>query len=85
MYNQTTPTNAGFEPLCDLPTRARGIVRQLAGGKNFTNRAVCMGLIPGAEIRVIQNYGRGPLIILVQGARLALGRGEANHVLVEAR
>jgi len=85
MCHQPTSSSAGFKSLGDLPTRARGVVRQLMGGKDFTNRAVCMGLVPGAEIKVIQNYGRGPLIILVQEARLALGRGEANFVLVEAR
>jgi Fe2+ transport system protein FeoA len=42
-----------------------------------------MGLNPGAEVCVLQNRGRGPLIIEVHGARLALGRGQADRVAVE--
>lgn len=84
MYAEPIARQAGFKPLCDLPAHSRGIVRLLAGGKDFANRAVCMGLIPGAEVMVVQNYGRGPLIVAIQETRLALGRGEANKVLVEA-
>jgi hypothetical protein len=43
-----------------------------------------MGLTPGAEVRVLQNRGRGPLIIEVHGVRLALGRGQAARVATEA-
>lgn len=32
---------------------------------------------------VLQNWGRGPLIVEVHGARLALGRGQAARVEVE--
>jgi len=41
------------------------------------------GLNPGSEIQNLQNWGRGPLIVEVHGARLALGRGQAARVVVE--
>lgn len=84
MHHEPAPRNTAFKPLCDLPAQAHGIVRQIAGGKDFANRAVCMGLIPGAEVLVVQNYGRGPLIVVIQAARVALGRGEATRIMVEA-
>jgi hypothetical protein len=45
-------------------------------------RLISLGLTPGAELRVLQNRGRGPLIIEVHGARLAMGRGQAARVTV---
>jgi ferrous iron transport protein A len=59
------------------------LVRQLRGGKDFVSRMTALGFTEGVEVRVIQNYGHGPLIALVRGVRVALGRGEALKVLVE--
>jgi len=61
----------------------RFLVRRLRGGKDFVSRMAALGFTEGVEVRVIQNYGHGPLITLVRGVRVALGRGEALKVLVE--
>ncbi|HMB25578.1 MAG: FeoA family protein [Chloroflexota bacterium] len=45
-------------------------------------RLVSLGLTPGTEISMSQNYGWGPLIVTVRGTRVALGRGEAAKILV---
>jgi ferrous iron transport protein A len=42
-----------------------------------------MGVTPGAEVTVIQNYHRGPMLIEVRDTRVALGRGEALKIEVE--
>jgi Fe2+ transport system protein FeoA len=42
-----------------------------------------LGFTPGAEVTVVQNYGRGPLIARVRDARIALGRGEAKKIHVQ--
>ena len=60
------------------------MVRLLRGGEEFTHRMVALGFTPGVEVAVVQNYGRGPLLVTVRDARVALGRGEALKVLVEA-
>lgn len=52
-------------------------------GKGLINRLNSLGMTPGADIRVVQNIGRGPLIVSVRGARIALGRGEAEQLVVE--
>jgi ferrous iron transport protein A len=69
--------------LAEVPANRCILVRQLRGGKDFVGRLAALGFIEGTEVQVIQNYGRGPLIALVRGARVALGRGEALKVLVE--
>ena len=71
-------------PLQDLPAGARGLVRQLGGGKDFATRLSAMGLSLGTEVEVLQNPGHGPMLVRVRGARIALGRGEALKVMVEA-
>ncbi len=58
-------------------------VRALAGGRSYLSRLASLGFTPGARLAVIQNYGHGPLIVAVRDTRVALGRGEAEGVLVE--
>jgi ferrous iron transport protein A len=54
----------------------------MKGGRGTLSRMASLGFTPGAEITVVQNFGRGPLITLVRDARIALGRGEASKIQV---
>ncbi len=69
--------------LADLPADAWSVIRELRGGREFASRMAALGFTAGTEVKVIQNYGRGPLIALMRDTRVALGRGEALKVLVE--
>ena len=68
-----------------LAPGTQALVHQLQGGHRFVSRMAAMGFTPGAEITIVQNYGRGPLIVAIRDTRIALGRGEAKRVLVEVR
>jgi len=46
------------------------------------SRMVSLGFTPGVEVIMVQNLGRGALIVQIRDARVALGRGEAFRVLV---
>jgi ferrous iron transport protein A len=72
-----------MKSVSDLPAGGRGVVRLLRGGEEFTHRMVALGFTPGVEVTVVQNYGRGPIMVAVRDTRVALGRGEAVKVLVE--
>lgn len=72
-------------PLSEIEVGHRCIIRQLRGGNEFLSRMAAMGFTVGAEVKVIQNYRRGPLITLIRDTRVALGRGEAMKVLAEDR
>jgi Fe2+ transport system protein FeoA len=52
-------------------------------GRAEATRLVSLGLTPGAEVSMAQNYGRGPLIVTVRGTYVALGRIEAAKILVK--
>jgi ferrous iron transport protein A len=69
-------------PLNALGSGEQGVVVELKGGHGLLGRMASLGFTPGAQITVAQNYGRGPLIARVRGARVALGRGEAGRILV---
>jgi ferrous iron transport protein A len=78
-------TNTAWTSLSDLESGERAMVRQLRGGREFASRVSALGLTIGAEVIIVQNYGRGPIIISVRDTRVALGRGEAVKVLAEVK
>lgn len=70
-------------PLAGLLSGERAVLFQLNMSKSTVNRLLSLGFTPGVEISMMQNYGRGPLVVNVRGARVALGRGEASDILVK--
>ena len=68
--------------LSNLAPGEIGVVQGLAGGRGFVSRLAALGFTPGAEVKMIQNFGHGPIIVLVRDTRIALGRGEARKVQV---
>lgn len=69
--------------LDQLPMNAKAVIRQLRGGQEFASRLAAMGLAVGAQLTVLQNPGRGPMLVNARDTRIALGRSEAKKVLVE--
>lgn len=70
-------------PLSGLAAGQNGVIRELRGGREFSRRVVALGFTLGAEVAVVQNYGRGPMIVSVREGQVALGRGEASKIVVE--
>jgi len=76
----------GQQPtLADLRINERGVVLGLSGGHSVIQHLAALGFTPGADVEVAQNYGWGPLIVSTRGARVALGRAEAQRVTVECK
>jgi len=65
-----------------LQPHERGIVTDLIGGRGLLSRMATLGFTPGAEVMMVQNFGRGPLIVLIRDTRVALGRGEASKIRI---
>ena len=68
--------------LSELKTGRTAVIRSLQGGHTFRSRLAALGFTPGAEIKMVQNMGHGPMIVTLRDARIALGRGEAGNVLI---
>jgi Fe2+ transport system protein FeoA len=47
-------------------------------------RLAALGFVPGTALWVESNNGRGPVIVRVRGARVAIGRGQAGRMLVRS-
>ena len=55
----------------------------IEGGKGIRSKLYSMGLLPGVNIRVLNQSGYGPVIITVKVHRLAIGPGMADKIIVE--
>ena len=69
-------------PLSDVVSGARVVVVRLDGGEGFRGKVIAMGIIPGKELTVQSYSRRGPLVVQIDGSRVALGRELAGRVLV---
>jgi Fe2+ transport system protein FeoA len=76
--------SVSLRALCELPVGGHGIIRQLHGGRQFCARIAAPGFTIGAEVVIIKNFGRGPIIAAVRDTQVALGRFEADRILVKA-
>lgn len=85
-YNESFKTKGcdGWRRLGDFPTGSRVLVHRQRDSRGLTNRLAAMGISLGSELVVVQNYSRGPIIIEMHDTHIALGRGEAAHIKVEA-
>ena len=69
--------------LSRLKTGKTAIIHNLKGGHGFKSRLSVLGFTPGTKVRMIQNFGRGPVIVEIKETNIALGRGEAMKVVIE--
>lgn len=78
-------------PLTELREGETGVVVSVDFGRGrrgvrtgIRRRLAEMGLVPGAKVTVDKLAPfRGPVVVLVKGSRVVLGRGVAEGVLVE--
>jgi len=67
----------------DLAPGEGGEIVELRGGHGFQARLRSLGLVEGQRVRNVSRIGfGGPIILLVNRAQVALGRGIAAKILV---
>ena len=76
------PTSNGPITLDSLPVGRQATIEAIEGGRGLVSRLATLGFIPGQRVDMVQNFGVGPLIVVIQNTRVALGRGEARKILV---
>ncbi len=72
LYFQTTTMTQRIS-LSQLPTDRPATVLSFSSGRLEAVRLATRGFTPGARISMIQDFGRGPLIVTVSGTYVALG------------
>lgn len=70
-------------PLTSAKTAERVFIRELSGGTSSRLRLMSMGLRVGDEVEIINNYGKGQLVVAAGNQRYVLGRGLAQKIIVE--
>jgi ferrous iron transport protein A len=75
--------NAMKHSLAELKPGEHAALIEIHAGKGALGRMSSLGFTPGVDVEMIQNYGHGPLIVSVRGTRIALGRHEAEKLLVQ--
>ena len=70
-------------PLSLVRAGSRVRLVSVQAGRGLAKRLADMGFVPGDEIQVVSNGVPGPLVVLVKGSRLVLGRGMAEKILVK--
>ena len=76
--------NGKLVTLRQMRTGQSGIVLQIQGGHGLINRLSALGIRPGQRItKVGSTFMRGPVTIKVGNARVAIGFGMANKIIVE--
>ncbi|MDC7245094.1 MAG: FeoA family protein [Sphaerochaetaceae bacterium] len=68
--------------LHQMKTGQRCIVENLLGRTRFLSRASSMGFVPKTVITMISNGKRGPLIVRLRDSEIAIGRKEADKIIV---
>jgi ferrous iron transport protein A len=69
--------------LCSLENGHVAVVRDLTGGQHFVSRASAMGFTPETPVTMMQNFGRGPVLVYLRDTQVALGRSEAAKIRIE--
>ena len=70
-------------PLSLVPAGHSVVLRRVRAGDGLNSRLAAMGFLPGARGRVCQNNRNGPVILMINGSRIMLGRGMAEKLSVE--
>lgn len=59
------------------------VIQDLDGDLRFVSRASAMGFTPDTQVTMLQNMGKGPVLVYVRDTQVALGRSEADKIMVE--
>ena len=69
-------------PMSMLRTGEVGVLKSYTGGKGMLGRCLSMGFTPGSTVKMVENFGRGPVLARVHDVEVALGQGMAAKIMV---
>ncbi len=71
--------------LSDAKSQVGLILSAIEGGERLERKLTEMGLVPGEEISKLESARTGPVILLVKGTKIAIGRGMADKIIVQEK
>lgn len=70
--------------LTKLKAKQSAIVKEIVGGEDVTHRLATLGIRPGKRVTLISShFWRGPVTVLADKTKIAIGHGMANRIIVE--
>ena len=66
--------------LDELPAGEEAEIESVSSAGSVMSRLAALGFVPGSRVSMVQNRGRGPIIVSVIHTRVALGRSEAGSI-----
>ena len=70
--------------LTELKAKQTATVKDILGGEGVQNRLAALGIRPGKKITMISaHFWRGPVTVMVDKAKVAIGHGMAQKIVVE--
>jgi ferrous iron transport protein A len=70
------------KPLSEVAEGQTVNIIRIDGGRDLRSRLTTMGLLPKTRIKVVRNGKSGPFVINVKNAKMALGRGIVDKIMV---
>jgi ferrous iron transport protein A len=71
-------------PLTKIKIKQTAVVKEIIGGYGVIRRLESMGIRPGKKVTMISShFWRGPVTVMVDKSKVAIGHGIARKVLVE--
>ncbi|NTV22908.1 MAG: metal-dependent transcriptional regulator [Nanoarchaeota archaeon] len=78
------PKNMNMKPLSDIkPGKTAKIMLSRIASESQSKRLVSLGVCPGTSVKVIRKLAKGPMMIQVKGAEIAIGNALSQNILVE--
>jgi len=77
--------NKNIFPLNALKAGEVAVVEDVAGGPGFISRISATGFTRKAEVTMLRNFGKAPVIVFIRDTQMALGRIEAGRVQVRRK
>ncbi len=70
--------------LTQLKDKQTGIVKEVLGGEALISRLNSLGVRPGKKVtKMSAHFWRGPVTIMIDKMKIAVGHGMAQKIMVE--
>ena len=82
MSEKTPVQEQQMRPLSTTQAGDQVSVAGIDAGRGLNSRLAAMGLVAGTALRVVSNGHPGPFVLIVKGAKVVLGRGVAQKIMI---
>jgi DtxR family Mn-dependent transcriptional regulator len=69
-------------PISRLRTNESGVFKSYTGESGMLGRCLSMGFTPGSLVRMVENFGSGPVLVKIHDTEVALDRVIASKMIV---